>query len=239
MLVTDLGRMAFDAAWTIQEQAVADRLAGGPDQLFLVEHDPVVTLGRHGGRENLLVPPEYLAARGVALATASRGGNITCHFPGQVVAYPIFKIAAAKGGLRGLFNDLEAVVIATLAGYGVAGEREPGRPGVFVTGRKIASIGLAVKKYVTAHGLALNVGRDLGVFSLITPCGLAGVAPTSLTLELPAVTAALCPTEEHLIQHVKRTLVASFERVFGQKAVLAQAPPAPGAGLRPHPGPVA
>lgn len=239
MLVTDLGRMAFDAAWTIQEQAVAERLAGGPDQLFLVEHDPVVTLGRHGGRENLLVPPESLAARGVALAEASRGGNITCHFPGQVVAYPIFKIAAAKGGLRGLFNDLEAVVIATLAGYGVAGERELGRPGVFVAGRKIASIGLAVKKYVTAHGLALNVGRDLGVFSLITPCGLAGVAPTSLVLEMPADAAALYPTEEQLVQHVKRILVASFERVFGQKAVLAQAAPAPGTGLRPHPGPVA
>ena len=86
MLVTDLGRMAFDDAWKIQAQAVAERLAGGPDRLFLVEHDPVVTLGRHGGRENLLVSPEALAARGVALVQASRGGNVTCHFPGQVVA---------------------------------------------------------------------------------------------------------------------------------------------------------
>ena len=221
MLVTDLGRMAFAEAWQVQEQAVAERLAGGPDRLFLVEHDPVVTLGRHGGRENLLVPPEYLARHGVALAEASRGGNITCHFPGQVVAYPIFKISRAGGGLRGLFTDLEAVVIAVLAGYGVRGEREPGRPGVFVAGRKIASIGLAVKKYVTAHGLALNVGRDLGVFSLITPCGLAGVAPTSLLLEMPADAAACYPNEEHLIKHVKRTLVASFETVFGQEAVLA------------------
>lgn len=221
MLVTDLGRMAFADAWLVQERAVAERLAGGPDRLFLVEHDPVITLGRHGGRENLLVPPEHLAGRGVALAEASRGGNITCHFPGQVVAYPIFKISPARGGLRGLFADLESVVIAALAGYGVGGERQPGRPGVFVAGRKIASIGLAVKKYVTAHGLALNVGRDLGVFSLITPCGLAGVVPTSLALEMPADAAARHPTEEHLIRHVKRTLVASFENVFGQKAVLA------------------
>lgn len=221
MIVTDLGRMAFDDAWLVQERAVAERLAGGPDRLFLVEHDPVVTLGRHGGRENLLVPPEYLAQRGVALSEASRGGNITCHFPGQVVAYPIFRISLARGGLRGMFADLEEVVIATLAGYGVSGEREPGRPGVFVAGRKIASIGLAVRKYVTAHGLALNVGRDLGVFSLITPCGLQGVTPTSVSLEMPADAAARYPTENHLIHHVKRTLVASFENVFGQKAVLA------------------
>ena len=221
MLVTDLGRMAFDDAWRIQERAVAERLAGGPDRLFLVEHDPVVTLGRHGGRENLLVAPEYLAAHGVALAEASRGGNITCHFPGQVVAYPIFKIRPGRGGLRGLFTDLEAVVIATLTGYGVTGEREPGRPGVFVAGRKIASIGLAVKRSVTAHGLALNVGRDLGVFSLITPCGLHGVAPTSLALEMPADRAANFPSEDELLHDVKRTLVASFESVFGQEAVLA------------------
>ena len=221
MIVTDLGRMAFDEAWRVQEQAVAERQAGGPDRLFLVEHDPVITLGRHGGRENLLVAPASLAGRGVALAEASRGGNITCHFPGQVVAYPIFKIAPARGGLRGMFADLEAVVIAALAGYGVNGEREPGRPGVFVAGRKIASIGLAVKKYVTSHGLALNVGRDLAVFSLITPCGLQGVAPTSLLLEMPAAAAAHYPTENDLIHDVKRTLVTSFERVFGQKAELA------------------
>ncbi|MFP5259375.1 MAG: lipoyl(octanoyl) transferase LipB [Acidobacteriota bacterium] len=221
MLVTDLGRMAFDDAWRIQERAVAERLAGGPDRLFLVEHDPVVTLGRHGGRENLLVAPEYLAAHGVALAEASRGGNITCHFPGQVVAYPIFKIRPGRGGLRGLFTDLEAVVIATLASYGVTGEREPGRPGVFVAGRKIASIGLAVKRSVTSHGLALNVGRDLGVFSLITPCGLQGVAPTSLALEMPADRAANFSSEDELLHDVKRTLVAAFESVFGQKAVLA------------------
>jgi len=221
MIVTDLGRMAFDDAWLVQERAVAERLAGGPDRLFLVEHDPVVTLGRHGGRENLLVTPEYLAERGVALAKASRGGNVTCHFPGQIVAYPIFKIAPSGGGLRGLFADLEEVVIAALAGYGVSGGREPGRPGVFVAGRKIASIGLAVRRYVTAHGLALNVGRDLGVFSLITACGLQGVSPTSLVLEMPADEAARYPTENHLVSHAKRTLVSSFESVFGQKAVLA------------------
>lgn len=231
MLVTDLGRMAFDDAWKIQEQAVAERLAGGPDRLFLVEHDPVVTLGRHGGRENLLVSPESLAARGVTLAQASRGGNITCHFPGQVVAYPIFKIKPGRGGLRGLFADLEAVVIAVLAGYGVVGERVAGRPGVFVSGRKIASIGLAVRRSVTAHGLALNVGRDLGVFSLVTPCGLQDVAPTSLVREMPAEAAVKHPTEEHLLGDVKRTLVAAFEDVFGQKAVLAAPAPAPGTGL--------
>jgi lipoyl(octanoyl) transferase len=221
MIVTDLGRMAFDAAWQVQQRAVEERLAGGPDKLFLVEHDPVVTLGRHGGRENLLVTPEFLAERGVALAEASRGGNVTCHFPGQVVAYPIFKISPSRGGLRGLFTDLEEVVIATLASYGVTGERAPGRPGVFVAGRKIASIGLAVRRSVTAHGLALNVGRDLGVFSLITPCGLQGVTPTSMVLEMPPAEAAKYPSEEHLTQHVKHTLVAAFATVFGQKASLA------------------
>jgi lipoyl(octanoyl) transferase len=221
MIVTDLGRMAFDEAWRLQEKAVAERLGGGPDRLFLVEHDPVVTLGRHGGGENLLVTPEALAARGVDLVQTTRGGNITCHFPGQVVAYPIFKISVARGGLRGLFADLEEVVIATLARYSVTGERTPGRPGVFVGPRKIASIGLAVRRQVTAHGLALNVGRDLGVFSLITPCGLHGVVPTSMLLEMDQPAKASYPSETQLIAHVKQTLVESFENVFGQKAALA------------------
>jgi len=181
----------------------------------------VVTLGRHGGAENLLVAPDVLAARGVGLVQTTRGGNITCHFPGQVVAYPIFEISVARGGLRGLFADLEEVVIATLAGYSVTGERIAGRPGVFVGPRKIASIGLAVRRRITAHGLALNVGRDLSVFSLITPCGLRGVEATSMLLEMDQPAATRYPNESQLIAHVKQTLVASFENVFGQKAVLA------------------
>jgi lipoyl(octanoyl) transferase len=221
MLVTDLGRMPFHEAWRLQEQAVAERLAGGPDRLFLVEHDPVVTLGRHGGGENLLVAPEVLAARGVGLVQTTRGGNITCHFPGQLVAYPIRKISVARGGLRGLFADLEAVVIATLACYGVSGGRLEGRPGVFVGPRKIASIGLAVRRQVTAHGLALNVGSDLGVFSLITPCGLSGVEPTSLAREMNQAARDMFPGETQLIAHVKQTLIAAFEDVFAQKTGLA------------------
>ena len=178
--------MPFDQALDLQLAAVNDVAAGGQEWLFLVEHPPVITLDRNSGREHFLAEPEFLAQQGIALTRASRGGSITCHYPGQLVAYPILRLARRPGGLRRLVHDLEEAAILALAGFGVQGRRSQGRPGVWIKERKIVSIGLGLRKWVSFHGLALNISRDTSLFDLITPCGLHGVRPTSMHRELDA-----------------------------------------------------
>ena len=201
--VIDLGVMAYADVHELQKSLAAelqslDRDADAPDTLLLVEHPPVITTGRHGGAENLLVSAELLKERGVALVQTERGGNITCHFPGQLVAYPIARLLPRKAddaaansdgprrpaGVKEFFNDLETIIMRTLARFGLKGEQIPGRSGVWIENRKICALGIAVKRRVTFHGLALNVGNDLSLFDLITPCGLADASVTSLHREL-------------------------------------------------------
>lgn len=183
-LVRDLGLMPFDQALDIQTAAVEEVAKGEKEQIFFVEHPPVITLGRNSGREHLLVAPEVLKQKGISLVQASRGGSITCHYPGQLVAYPILRMARRPGGLRGLVHDLEEAVIQTLALFALHAQRSPGRPGVWIEDRKIASIGLGLRKWVSFHGLALNVCKDTSLFEMITLCGLNGVRPTSVHGEL-------------------------------------------------------
>ena len=144
----------------------------------------VITFGRNGGEENLPFDRGFFAARGVDIVASTRGGNITCHFPGQLVVYPIMKVDKRPGGLKRFFVDLEEAVIRTLAAFGITAERSDGRPGVWIGNLKISSIGIAVKHWITSHGLALNVGADLSLFNQVTPCGLPGVTATSMALEL-------------------------------------------------------
>lgn len=210
MKVLDLGLIPYHQAEALQLVAVRQVLDGGEETLFLLEHPPVITVGRQGGLENLHASPEFLAAQGVDLARVSRGGNITCHFPGQLVAYPVLRIERRPGGLRGFFQDLEEAVIRALGKFGVAGERWQGRPGVWVAGRKICSIGVAVRRWVTYHGLALNVGPDLSLFARITLCGLPDARPTSLHLELERVPGAALPT----MDQVKHALAQAFCDLF-------------------------
>jgi len=183
-LVRDLGLMPFGQALDIQMAAVQEVAKGEAERIFCVEHPPVITLGRNSGREHLLVPPEVLEQQGISLVQASRGGSISCHFPGQLVACPILRMARRPGGLRGLVHDLEEAVIQAVAFFGLQARRSSGRPGVWVGERKIASIGLGLRKWVSFHGLALNVCKDTSLFDLITPCGLHGVRPTSVHGEL-------------------------------------------------------
>jgi len=187
MRVVDLGLTPHSQAETLQLAAVAEVQAGGEDTLFLVEHPRVITLGLQGGSENLHVSAAQLASQGIELVHTRRGGNITCHFPGQLVAYPIFRVDKRRGGIRRFFADMEEAVIRTCARFGASVERRTGFPGVWTScqagHRKICSMGIGVKRGVTYHGLALNVGPDLGLFQLITLCGIGGAEATSLARE--------------------------------------------------------
>lgn len=180
----DLGLTPFACAQQIQMAAVEDVATGGSERIFLVEHPPVITLGRNSGQEHLHASHEHLAAQGIDLVQTTRGGDITCHYPGQLVAYPILRLARRPGGLHGLVHALEEAAIKVLAGLDLPAQRYPGRPGVWIRERKVASIGLGLRKWISYHGLALNLYRDTSLFDLITLCGLHGVRPTSVHGEL-------------------------------------------------------
>lgn len=221
MRVVDLGLIGHPEAEALQLARVAEVAAGAEETLFLLEHTPVVTLGRNADLTHLLVSPEALAARGATLVRTARGGDITCHFPGQLVAYPIFRLERRPGGLRHFFSDLEEALIRTLARFELAAGRSEGRPGVWLGSRKIASIGVAVRRWVSYHGLALNVGPELGLFSQITLCGLADASPTSLALELAAQGRPV-PETATLITEVKDVLVQEFLRLFAPAQLAAR-----------------
>ncbi len=186
--IIDLGLMPYQEAQAIQLERHAAVLAGGQEAMFIVEHPKVITLGRQGGRENLLVGDDFLAQQKIELVQTTRGGNITCHFPGQLVAYPIIRIDRRSGdrrfgGIRRFFDDMENAVLATARHFGVSLQRDPKRPGAWIGNKKICSIGIAVKKWTSYHGLSFNISRDLSLFELITLCGLKDAIPTSLTQE--------------------------------------------------------
>jgi lipoyl(octanoyl) transferase len=172
---TWLGRIDYLAAWRLQE-AVATRVrSGGPERLLLLEHDPVYTIGRRGTIEHLLVAPEVLRRDGTSVYRVDRGGDITYHGPGQLVGYPITRLAEG-GDLVGYVRALELGLRDALATYGIVGRSEAGKTGVWVDlpdGRpaKIAAIGVRVSRGVTTHGFALNVSTDLEGFDRMLPCG--------------------------------------------------------------------
>ncbi len=229
--------MAYHEAEARQLAALDGVRAGGEETLFLVEHPKVITLGRQGGQENLHVGAAFLESQGIELAQTKRGGNITCHFPGQLVAYPVFRVDRRKGGIRKFFADMEEAVIRTSARFGVQTARRQGFPGVWtslqtggqtgaqlgdlagdLTGdlaasRKICSMGIGVKRGVTYHGLALNVGPDLSLFELITLCGIDGAAPTSLTRE------AGPDADPIAMKEVKDVLAEEFRALFAHPAL--------------------
>jgi lipoate-protein ligase B len=186
LLVVGLGRMAYSAALDLQRtlaEARIDRTVDR-DMLLLVEHPPVVTLGRSFQRKHLPTPPEELERRGIELFDIERGGDITFHGPGQLVGYPIFDLTEHKPDLHLFLRQIEECVIKTVADAGIRAEGREGRTGVWVEDRKLASIGIHVKKWVTWHGFALNVLTDLSFFDLIVPCGLDEVVMTSMQKEL-------------------------------------------------------
>jgi lipoate-protein ligase B len=199
--VARCGRVPYDVALGWQEALVARRLAGGADALLLLEHPPVYTLGR-GADARFLG-----AALGgeVPVVRVGRGGQVTYHGPGQLVGYPILGLRDLRPDVRWYVRGLEQVLIDALADLGIAATRRDGLTGVWVHARKIGSIGVGIRRWVTWHGFALNVGGDLDGFAAITPCGLEGVTMTSVAHEGGAVDVAAAAD----------VVLAHFVRRFG------------------------
>lgn len=177
-----LGPVAYQPALALQ-CALVDRVRVRPERRYLLvlEHNPpVITFGRTADETNLLVSRERLAREGIELHAISRGGDVTYHGPGQLVGYPIFHLDPRGRDVRRFLRDLEEVLIRALNRFGIAGTRAEGLTGVWVGGEKIAAIGVAVSRWVTYHGFALNVCPNLSHFDLIVPCGLTGKRVTSL-----------------------------------------------------------
>ena len=172
-VLRDLGHLGYAEALELQKELVARRKAGEiPDQLLIVEHPHVITLGRSGRTENLLASEEVLRRAGIAFHATDRGGDITYHGPGQVVGYPIFDLREWKCDVVAYVRTLEQVIMDALAEFGIESERSAGMTGVWVNGKKVAAIGVHISRWVTSHGFALNHKTDLSYFQYIVPCGL-------------------------------------------------------------------
>jgi lipoyl(octanoyl) transferase len=181
-----------------------------PDQLLLLEHPPVITLGRGGKLDNLLASADILATQGVRFFETTRGGDITYHGPGQLVGYPILHLGEGNRDVRKYVWKLEEVLIRTVAAYGITAERVEGKRGIWVGNDKIAAIGVRIARWVTSHGWALNVATNLEHFRLITPCGLHGTGVTSIERQL----GRSVPLDE-----VREVLAAQFAEVFERELV--------------------
>ena len=188
--VCDLGLVEYDEALGLQRAVARARIAGDipQDVLLLCEHPPVVTLGRSSKADHLLLSEQALAARGIALREAERGGDVTLHAPGQLVGYPIVDLKRHRQDLHWYLRQVEQGLIDAMAALGLPTGRRDGLTGVWVDDRKLASIGVHARDWVTWHGFALNVTTDLSLFEVMVPCGIAGVTMTSVARERPMAT---------------------------------------------------
>jgi lipoate-protein ligase B len=199
----DLPLTDYRQALEMQHRAAAARRDGrlARDLVVMLEHPPVFTLGRRGGRENLLVPEEVLEAKGIALVPIERGGDITYHGPGQLVAYPIVDLNAARLAVTAFVGALEQAMVATAAHWDLKARGDAVHRGAWVGHRKLGSVGITVRRGVSFHGLALNVATDLTPFTWINPCGIQACAMTTLALETGkeiSMTAARREISRHL-----------------------------------------
>ena len=199
-----LGRIDYASALEVQQQLAADRKQGlVPDQLLLLEHPHVITLGRNGHMENLLADDDVLSRAGIGFYPTDRGGDVTYHGPGQLVGYPILDLRDWKRDVGAYVRAVEETIIATLAEYGIEGGRIPRLTGVWVGERKIAAIGVHLSRWVTSHGFALNVSTDLSYFQYIVPCGLTKPVTSMAALGVRAS-----------LEEVGAKLAVHFARIF-------------------------
>ena len=212
--IEDLGLRPYAEVLALQRDLRRRRIEGGLDEdvLLLVEHPPVITLGRGTRPSSLPIPSAELERRGVEVFEVERGGDVTYHGPGQLVGYPILDLRKHRQDLHWYLRSLEDVLIQALGQLGIEADRNPGLTGVWTAGRKIASLGVHVKQWVTLHGFALNVTTDLDPFDLIVPCGIRQVVMTSVAAEL------LRADSEALMAEVRGGVVGSFCDVFGLSA---------------------
>jgi lipoyl(octanoyl) transferase len=220
--VVDLGRIGYAPASELQRRIVAARkLALVPDVLLLCEHEHVITLGRNGKSEHLLASEDLLRQRGVEFHPTNRGGDITYHGPGQVVAYPILNLSEICRDVGWYVRQLEEAMIRTSADYGIVAERREGRTGIWVNVKaeggapceqKLGAIGVHISRWVTSHGLAFNVSTDLSYFDLIVPCGIPDKRATSLE-SLLGKHVAMSEAAAHLVRHLGDCFGREFRTV--------------------------
>jgi len=220
MIYEDLGTIEYATAWDCQHKLFADALSlkekglQAQSHLLFCQHPHVITIGKHGDKNNLLYQENYLKQKGVSLFQIDRGGDVTYHGPGQLVGYPIFDLESFGIGLRQYICNMEEILIRFLASYNVQAERLPGAAGVWIDTatpartRKIAAIGVRSSRFVTMHGFALNINTDLSYFSLINPCGFTDKGVTSLEKELG---------HKVDVEEVKAKMKSLFEEVFIEK----------------------
>jgi lipoate-protein ligase B len=208
----DLGLIDYREAWALQEKIVAARVGRrlNRDVFLFLEHPAVFTLGRRGGLDNLLVSVEFLKNAGMAVVQVERGGFITYHGPGQIVVYPIINLHIRRIGVKDFVAALEEAMLRTAADWNIAAARNPINSGIWVGDNKMGSIGIALRKGVSFHGLALNVNLDLTPFSWIQPCGLQGVGMTSMAKELGREV-SMADVRNALKEHLEAVLGISFE----------------------------
>jgi len=205
-LLCKLGRIAYPDAAALQQKLVQDRFEEKMvDVLLVLEHPPTITLGRFAKPINILAPPDILAKKGIAVHASSRGGDVTFHCPGQLVVYPIINVRKRPGFLRGYITDLEETALRVLMAYGIAAERCPDHPGLWVDGKQIGAIGLHLSHGISMHGLSLNVNPDLKSFEVINLCGIPGKEATSIAGELG---------RDISMEDVEQRLLDSFSNVF-------------------------
>jgi lipoyl(octanoyl) transferase len=211
--VVFLGTVPYEEALELQRELARERISGAipQDMLLLLEHPPVVTLGRSAKSKNLVASADFLASRGVELFEVERGGDVTFHGPGQLVGYPIIDLKRHKLDLHWYLRQVEEALIRTLAEYSIPAERNIGFTGVWTKNRKIASIGVHARDWVTWHGFALNVTTDLSYFDFIIPCGIDGVTMTSIEREIPQESQSLQPTVDAASELVGRVFGELFD----------------------------
>ena len=207
-LVRDLGRQPYEPVWRAMQRFTDVRDEQTVDELWLVDHDPVFTLGQAGKPEHVLLPGD------IPVIHVDRGGQVTYHGPGQLVAYPLLDLRRLKLGVREYVNRIEQALIDTLADWQIAAARREGAPGVYVEGAKIAALGIRVRRGCTFHGLAFNIAMDLEPFQRINPCGYEGLQVTSM-LELRSGSS---------VEAVKPQLLEHLAGQFGLR-VQAASPP--------------
>ena len=209
LLVYDLGQQPYGRVLELQRHLARRRISGEmeDDLLLLVEHEPVVTLGRSTHPQSLPLSAAALAEKGIEVYEVERGGDVTFHGPGQLVGYPILDLRAHREDLHWYLRSLETALIAGLDTLGIAAGPNPGLTGVWSRGRKIASIGIHVKQWITYHGFALNVSTDLSYFDLIVPCGIRDVVMTSVAMESGR-------TDTALWSDARQAVLDAFGQVF-------------------------
>jgi len=220
--ILNLGLMDYGEAWDLQRRLWLGRVERKlPDLLLLLEHSHVITLGRRGNRSHLIVSPEILEAMKIPIFHVERGGDITYHGPGQMVVYPILDLKDYGYRLIRYVDQLERVILRVLKDFGIEGRRDTSNRGIWVGGDKIASIGVAIKRWVSFHGFSLNYETDLKYFDLINPCGLLGQKMTTMS-KILGTKISRESLAERIIFHFEEVFKKEWERKILSEVLISE-----------------